>query len=144
MVLEKSFHLRLVEPPEHLLTPERVFAGKAPFGELLRENSTLQGYLVAEAPLFGEIQFPFSSRIHSEGKMARLEALAVEDAPAFWAELEGSAEVLEGGIDYFLTLRIHATLPQGEKWGGRALGRLAEVSFERNVERVLERLARVG
>jgi hypothetical protein len=142
MVLEKSFHLRLTEPPEHLLKPERVFASKSPFGQLTRQDTTLQGYLVAEAPLFGEIHFPFQSRIHPQGNTAHLEALPLQDPPAFWAELEGRGEVVEGGIDYQLTLRIHATLPQGEKWGGRALGRLAEAAFERNVERVLERLAK--
>lgn len=142
MVLEKSFHLRLAEPPEHLLTPERVFTGRPPFAELLRQNSTLQGYLVAKAPMFGEIHLPFCSRINSEGQLARLEALALEDIPAFWAELEGSGEVVESGIDYRLTLRIHATLPQGENWGGRALGRLAEASFEHNLKRVLDRLTR--
>ncbi|WP_337870555.1 DUF3809 family protein [Meiothermus sp.] len=142
MVLEKSFNLRLAEPPEHLLKPEQVFAGKPPFGELTRQDTTLEGYLVAEAPLFGEIHFPFRSRIHPQGNIARLEALPLEEPPAFWAELEGRGEVVEGGIDYQLTLRIHATLPQGEKWGGRALGRLAEAAFERNVERVLKRLAK--
>lgn len=142
MVLEKSFQLRLAEPPEHLLKPERVFASKPPFGQLTRQDTTLQGYLVAEAPLFGEIHFPFHSRIHPQGNTARLEALTLEEPPAFWAELEGSGEVVGDGIDYRLTLRIHAALPQGEKWGGRALGRLAEAAFERNVERVLERLAK--
>lgn len=140
MVLEKSFQLRLAEPPTHLLKPEKVFAGKPPFGQLTRQYTTLKGYLVAEAPLFGEIHFPFHSRIHPQGNIARLEALPLEEPPAFWAELEGRGEVVEGGIDYQLTLRIHATLPQGEKWGGRALGRLAEAAFERNVERVLKRL----
>lgn len=140
MVLEKSFNLRLAEPPEHLLQPERVFGGKPPFGELTRQDTTLRGYLVAEAPLFGEIQFPFQSRIHPQGLAARLEALPLPEPPAFWAELEGQGEVVEGGLAYRLTLRIHATLPQGEKWGGRALGRLAEAAFERNVERVLQQL----
>jgi len=141
MILEKSFHLRLSEPPEHLLQPERVFAGKPPFGELIRQDTTLQGHLVAEAPLFGEIQMPFHSRIHPQGRAARLEALPLPDPPAFWAELEGHGEVVEGGLAYQLTLRIHASWPQGEKWGGRALSRLAEAAFERNVQRVLERLA---
>ncbi|AWR87382.1 DUF3809 family protein [Meiothermus taiwanensis] len=140
MILEKTFQLKLPEPPEHLLQPERVFGGRPPFSELTRQGTTLQGYLVAEAPLFGEIQFPFQSRIHPQGLAARLEALPLPEPPAFWAELEGHGEVVEGGIAYQLTLRIHATLPQGEKWGGRALGRLAEAAFERNVERVLQRL----
>ncbi len=140
MVLEKSFQLRLAEPPEHLLQPERVFAQKPPFKALTRQGYTLQGYLAAEAPLLGELHFPFRSQIHPQGQRAYLEALPLHDPPAFWAELEGSGRVVEEGIEYQLTLRIHATWPQGEKWGGRALGRLAEAAFERQVERVLEQL----
>lgn len=140
MVLEKSFRLHRAAPPEHLLQPERVFAGKPPFGELTRQGALLQGYLVAEVPLWGEVQLPFRSRIHPQGPRAYLEALPLADPPAFWAELEGEGQAVEGGLDYRLTLRLHATWPQGEKWGGRALERLAAAAFERSVERVLQGL----
>ena len=141
MVLEKSFKLLRAEPPEHLLQPERVFAGEPPFGRLVRTGNLLEGHLVAEAPFLGEIHFPFQSRIYPQGTTARLEALPLANPPAFWAELEGHGEVVKGGLAYQLTLRIHATLPQGEKWGGRALARLAEAAFERHLEQVLRRLS---
>ncbi|RDI95083.1 DUF3809 domain-containing protein [Meiothermus sp. QL-1] len=141
MLLEKSFRLFLPEPPEHLYQPERVFSGRPPFRMLRREGFWLEGVLVAEAPLLGEIQFPFRSRIHPEGRVARLEALPLENPPPFWVELAGRGEVVEGGLEYRLTLRLHASLPPGEKWGGRALRRLAEAAFERNLERELKRLA---
>jgi len=139
MTFEKSFQLQLPQPPEHLLQPERVFAHE-PFGELKRKGMELGGNLHADIPLLGEIQFPFHSRIHLEGRV-RLEALPLVPAPAFWAELSGSAEVIPGGIHYQLHLRIHASLPEGEKWGGKALKRMAELAFERVVSRTLESLA---
>lgn len=142
MTFEKHFHLHLPARPEHLLQPEQVFAGRPPFGELERQEDLLWGYLLADIPLLGEIQFPFQSRISSTGSVAaRLQALPLEPAPPFWAELGGTGSVTEGGIGYELELRIHADLPEGEKWGGKALRRMAEVAFERVVGRTLEQLA---
>ena len=60
--------------------------------------------------------------------------------PRFWAELEGEGWAVEDGICYKLRLRIHAEIPQGEKWGGKALRRMAEAAFERTVSRALEGL----
>lgn len=138
MILEKQFQLRLSEPPEHLLTPEVVFSGKPPFGILERQGSELSGTLQAEVPLFGELQFPFKSRVESAGEgKARLEAIPLEPAPSFWAELSGTGQLHTDGIHYQLHLRIHAHLPQGEKWGGKALQRMAEAAFERAIDRVL-------
>ncbi|MDX2003697.1 MAG: DUF3809 family protein [Meiothermus sp.] len=141
MTLEKSFQLHLPEPPEHLLTPEKVFAGKPPFGALERDGLELSGELAAEVPLLGEIRFPFKSLIRPEGDdRARLEAVILEPNPPFWAELSGAGRLEGGGIGYELSLRVHAELPQGEKWGGQALRRMAQVAFERSVERVLAQL----
>ena len=141
MTLEKSFQLHLPEPPEHLLTPERVFAGKPPFGALLRHQLELTGELAAEVPLLGEIHFPFKSLIHPQGEdTARLEAVPLEPTPPFWAELSGRGWLEGDGIGYDLLLKVHAELPQGEKWGGQALRRMAQVAFERSVERVLAQL----
>lgn len=142
MIFEKSFQLRLPESPEHLLTPERVFAGKAPFAGLERRGQQLWGYLLADIPLLGEIRFPFRSRIDLQGEgVAHLEALPLEPVPDFWAELSGEGAVVAGNIHYRLNLRIHAHLPEGEKWGGKALRRMAEAAFERVVKRTLEQLA---
>jgi hypothetical protein len=141
MTLEKSFQLHLPEPPEHLLMPERVFAGKPPFGALERHELELSGELAAEVPLLGEIRFPFKSLIRPQGEeIARLEAVLMEPSPPFWAELSGQGRLEEGGIAYDLSLCVHAELPQGEKWGGQALRRMAQVAFERSVERVLAQL----
>ncbi len=138
MILEKHFQLQLAEPPEHLLKPELVFSGKPPFGPLEQNAMQLSGSLLAEVPLFGDLQFPFKSRIEPVGTQeARLEALSLEPASPFWAELSGTGRLEASGIHYQLYLRIHAHLPQGEKWGGKALQRMAEAAFERTIERVL-------
>ncbi|MER3483168.1 MAG: DUF3809 domain-containing protein [Meiothermus sp.] len=167
MTLEKNFQLTLPEPPEHLLKPERVFGGRPPFGRLERQGSQLRGELVAEVPLLGEIHFPFQSRIDAqeEGRaylLADSPTLTLDQPramdppssppspadqqraepadPRFWAELEGEGWAVEDGICYKLRLRIHAEIPQGEKWGGKALRRMAEAAFERTVSRALEGL----
>ncbi|MCL6527451.1 MAG: DUF3809 domain-containing protein [Thermaceae bacterium] len=140
MILEKRLHLRLAVPPEHLLEPEQVFAGRPPFGRLERNGELLEGELVAEIPLLGDIHFPFRSRIVVEGEgSARLEPVPMEHGE-FWVELAGAGRVMEGTIAYDLELRVHAGLPEGEKWGGRALRRMAEAAFERNLNRALEEL----
>lgn len=140
MTLEKRFHLTLPEPPEHLLEPQRVFGGRPPFGRLERQEEVLGGELVAEIPLLGEIHFPFKSRIVVEGAdVARLEPLPLKHEE-FWAELAGGGRAADGRIAYDLELRVHAELPEGEKWGGKALRRMAEVAFERTVTRTLEAL----
>lgn len=144
MLLEKSFCLRIAGPPANLWAPERVFAGKPPFGALGRRGSLVEGHLLAEAPFLGQIQLPFRSRIETRGPVARLVALSLPEQPRFWAEPEGEGHAVEGELVYRLTLRIHAELPEGEKWGGRALRRMAEVAFDRSVERVLQRLAEGG
>lgn len=142
MTLEKHFQLHIQAPPEHLLMPEQVFAGRPPFGELRRQESLLSGHLLTDIPLLGEIQFPFQCRISSRGQdSALLQALPLEPAPPFWAELEGKGTIAEGSIHYRLEVRIHANLPEGEKWGGKALRRMAEAAFERVVSRTLEQLA---
>ncbi len=144
MTLEKTFQLLLPEPPAHLLEPERVFGGKPPFGRLERWGTQLSGELRAEIPLLGEIKFPFRSRIVQEEEgLARLMAwpqMPADSEPQFWAELSGLGQIVAGGIQYTLNLRIHARLPEGEKWGGKALRRMAEAAFERTVSRTLEQL----
>ena len=141
MTLEKSFQLHLPEPAEHLLLPERVFGGKPPFGVLERDGLQLLGELAAEVPLLGEIRFPFRSLIEPHGSdIASLTAQILEPNPPFWAELSGQGQLGTNGIHYNLLLKVHAELPQGEKWGGQALRRMAQVAFERSVERVLAQL----
>jgi hypothetical protein len=141
MTLEHAFSLTLPGTVEDLLKPEAVFAGRGPFGKLVRHGEELHGTLVAEAPLIGEIEMPFRSRLVQLGEnRAQLEALAGESPLSFWAELWGQGEAKQGQLHYRLNLRIHAQLPAGDKWGGQALRKMAEAAFERQIDKALREL----
>jgi hypothetical protein len=141
MILERSFSLDLPGTTHDLFHPEQVFAGRGPFDTLSLQADHLEGILVAEAPLIGEIQMPFESRLIPLGEdRARLEALPLGPPPAFWAELSGEGEARDGKLHYRLHLRLHAALPQGEKWGGKALRKMAEAAFERQMGRAIQSL----
>ena len=144
MTLERTFELHIPGTPAELLAPERVFGGRPPFGELRREGEHLLGELVAYTPLMGDLRFPFRSRLHPEGEGRALlvALLPANEPPAFWAELSGEGAVAGETLAYTITVRLHARLPEGEKWGGKALRRMAEAAFERTISRALEHLSR--
>jgi hypothetical protein len=151
MTLERTFELRIPGTPAQLLAPERVFGGRPPFRDLRREGEHLVGELVAYTPLMGDLRFPFRSRLHSQAEgRASLVALIPGDSraaqpssepPAFWAELSGEGVVVGEALAYTITVRLHAQLPEGEKWGGKALRRMAEAAFQRTISRALETLS---
>lgn len=146
MTLERTFELRIPGTPAELLTPERVFGGRPPFRDLRREGEYLMGELVTYTPLIGDLRFPFRSRLQAEAEgRASLVALFPGDEggelPAFWAELSGEGTAVEDALAYTITVRLHAQLPEGEKWGGKALRRMAEAAFQRTISRALETLS---
>lgn len=145
MTLERTFELRIPGTPAELLAPERVFGGRPPFRDLRREGQHLVGELVAYTPLMGDLRFPFRSRLHPEAEdRALLVALSpADEPPAFWAELAGEGKAEGGALAYTIRVRLHAQLPEGEKWGGKALRRMAEAAFERTISRALENLGSV-
>ncbi len=141
MRLERRFAFSLKVPTGQaralLLAPERVFADLPGLRNLAREGSLISGRLCGEALLFGEVCFPFRSRLET-GDRARLVPLPL--AEAFWAELAGEGEVQDDRLVYRGTLILHAHLPEGEKWGGRAFKRMVEAALERTLRRALEAL----
>ncbi|AEB12344.1 DUF3809 domain-containing protein [Marinithermus hydrothermalis] len=145
MVLEREIELNvpfngpLQEAKARLLAPEVVFAPVSVLKDLRREGTVVEGRLSTSIALFGEVSFPFRSQLRAEGEAAVLEALPLE-AP-FWAELSGRGEARGSHLHYRVRLRVHAEIPEGEKWGGRAFRRLAEATFQRTLERVLAQLA---
>ncbi|PZA08789.1 MULTISPECIES: DUF3809 domain-containing protein [unclassified Meiothermus] len=143
MTLERTFELRIPGSPAELLAPERVFGERPPFQGLHREGEHLVGELVAYTPLMGELRFPFRSHLQAEdAEHASLTALPLDEGapPAFWAELSGEGTAVGGALAYTITVRLHARLPEGEKWGGKALRRMAEAAFQRTISRALEAL----
>jgi len=141
MRFERPFAFSLKAPPgqaQALLTaPERVFADLPGLRNLAREGFLITGRLCGEALLFGEVCFPFRSRLET-GDRVRLVPLPL--AEAFWAELAGEGEVRGDTLVYQGTLTLHAHLPEGEKWGGRAFRRMVEAALERTLRRALETL----
>ncbi|MCL4455578.1 MAG: DUF3809 domain-containing protein [Deinococcus sp.] len=144
MILEKSFELTRPGKAQDLLRPDKIFAGIPVFDQLGLERGLLAGTLVAQAPLFGQVRFPFESRLaqvgagdDGPGLKVQLSAQALDPVPSFWAELSGHGSVTEESLLYQVHLKLHVDLPEGEKWGGRALRRMAEASFERTLARTL-------
>ncbi len=142
MEFEHRFAFRLATSPEKarrlLFTPERVFSTLPGLEALSREGDLFRGRLCGEAPVFGRVCFPFESRLLG-GERAELEPIPLEAEP-FWAELGGVGEADRSGLYYRVRLVIHARLPAGEKWGGRALRRLVEAALRRNLTRALAAL----
>ncbi len=145
MVLEREIELKVPfngsprEAKARLFAPEAVFAPVSVLKDLRRDGEVVEGRLSASVALFGEVGFPFRSRLRADGEAAVLEALPLEEP--FWAELSGRGEARERHLHYRVRLRVHADLPDGEKWGGRAFKRLAEATFQRTLERALAQLA---
>ncbi len=142
MDLEHRFAFRLAAPPDKardlLFAPERVFSPLPGLEGLQREGDRFRGRLCGEAPIFGKICFPFESRLFGREK-AELDPIPLEKEP-FWAELGGVGEAEGSELYYRIRLVLHAHLPAGEKWGGRALRRMVEAALARNLARVLASL----
>lgn len=144
MVLQRAFNfllpIRAEEAGHYLAHPEEVLSELEAFTNLEQQDQRLSGSLSAEFGLFGRLVFPFSSRLglSAGGTSARLisEPLSGER----WAELAGEAQAVQEGLAYTIQLAVHAELPLGEKWGGRALGRMAEAAFSRGLEHALEKV----
>ena len=70
---------------------------------------------------------------------ARLEGLDLTDRPG-WARVSGEATVVqvpEGcRLDYRFEIEIHLAVPEAERWGGRALLKMIEVTADRVLGRV--------
>lgn len=139
MTLERSFTLRLSAPPEQLAQPDRIFGHRPPFRRLELHDRVLYGELGVEVALLGDLSFPFRSVLSSQTNQASLTALPLEEpVPPFWAELWGTGQASEGALHFQMHLRLHAQLPQAEKWGGKALRHMAERVFAHTVDRILE------
>jgi hypothetical protein len=107
----------------------------ADFLTSLRQDAA--GVVTAELPvnaaLFGQQRLRFRSR---------LEGLDLDDVPG-WARVSGEARVVpmpDGSrLDYRFEIEIHLALPEPERWGGRALVKMIEVTADQVLRRVCER-----
>lgn len=105
-------------------------------------DGEVRAELPVNAALFGQQRLRFRSRVEPTPHGARLVALDLDDVPG-WAGVSGEARVSPhpGGshVDYRFEIEIHLALPEPERWGGRALTRMIELTAERVLARVVER-----
>lgn len=102
----------------------------------------VEAELPVNAALFGQQRLRFQSRVLPTPQGARLVGSDLTDVPG-WARVSGEAVVSpqpEGcRVDYRFDIEIHLALPEPEKWGGRALMKMIEVTAERVLQRISER-----
>jgi len=144
MELKRRFSFSLTtakgEGEALLFAPERIFARLPGIKNLQREGERLTGALCGEAPFFGEVCFPFESRLFQNGNgQARLVPITLA-GERFWAELAGDGVLNKNELRYQVELTLHAELPSGEKWGGRAFRRMVEAALARHLGRALDAL----
>ena len=116
---------------------------QADFLEALQQDGDQVGAsLPVNAALFGQHKLRFRSRLSPTPSGGRLEGLDLDDVPG-WARVSGEADVVPtpGGcrLDYRFEIEIHLAVPEAERWGGRALLKMIEVTADRTLARVAER-----
>lgn len=118
-----------------VLTDLQVIAG---------EPSVISASLPVSAALFGQHELPFRSALHPTGDGAELEALPVEARGPGSAEVAGSAKVrsaLSGSVvDYSFVITVRLRLPEGSKWGEKALLKMVNLTAGSVLRSVASRL----
>jgi hypothetical protein len=106
------------------------------------DDDVVSAHLPVNAALFGQQRLRFASRLVPTPTGGRLEGLVLDDVPG-WARVSGEAVVVEhtGGclLDYRFDIEIHLAVPDAESWGGKALGKMIEVTADRVLSRIAER-----
>ncbi len=105
------------------------------------EHGVVTALLPVNAALFGHHHLRFRSQLVVTEHGARLDGLELDDRPG-WARVDGVASVAEhdGGnhLHYVFDIEIHLQLPEAERWGGRALLKMIEVTADQVLRRVTE------
>lgn len=102
------------------------------------ERTVVSARLPVHTQFFGRRELPFTSELKAARSGAELKALSAEHPGRGWAEVSGRATVSELGekewnepssrIEYELHVRVHLLLPAVERWGGRALLKMVELT----------------
>lgn len=108
------------------------------------EPSVISASLPVSAALFGQHELPFRSALHDTPDGARLEALPVVAKGPGSAEVGGAAAVraLPSGseVDYSFVITVRLSLPEGGKWGEKALLKLVNLTALSVLRSVASRL----
>lgn len=118
---------------------ERSLAHADFLASLTTDGDVVTAQLPVNAALFGQQKLRFRSRLIPTPSGARLEGLELDDRPG-WARVSGEAHVVpvpDGcRLDYRFEIEIHLAVPEAERWGGKALLRMIEVTADRVLGRV--------
>jgi Tfp pilus assembly protein PilO len=99
-------------------------------------SQRLRAEIPVDVPLLGHYDLTFASELVPTARGASLQALPVSGRKG-WAQVSGEAEVaaLPGGsrVRYLLAVTLHVDLPEPERWGGRALLKMVELTAQRVV-----------
>lgn len=105
------------------------------------DRGTVTASLVVNASMFGQRRLPFVSDLEDTAQGARLRGRALEQSIG-WARVDGSAVVRPtpsaSVLAYTFDVDIHLVLPEPERWGGRALLKMVEVTADRVLVRLQE------
>ena len=100
----------------------------------------VRAVLPVNAAFFGQQELTFESVLSPTVRGAELSPLPVSEARLGWAEVAGRAEVqpLPSGsrVFYDFDITIHLSLPEPEKWGGRALLKMIHFTAQRVLENI--------
>lgn len=100
----------------------------------------VRAVLPVNAAFFGQQKLAFESVLTPTAKGAELSPLPLSEPCLGWAEVAGRAEVqpLPSGsrVVYAFDITIHLSLPEPEKWGGRALLKMIHFTAQRVLENI--------
>lgn len=146
-----SFTVGLGCAVDDALTFVRDVPGSLRYAEVLSDLQVIHGdpsvisaSLPVSAALFGQHELPFRSALLDTPDGARLEALPVVAKGPGSAEIGGAAVVREvpGGseVDYSFVITVRLALPEGGKWGEKALIKLVNLTAGTVLRSVASRL----
>ena len=105
------------------------------------EEDVVSAHLPVNAALFGQQRLRFRSQLERTPDGGRLHGEDLDDAPG-WARVCGTGVVVPtptgSRLEYTFDFTIHVALPEGERWGGRALLKMIEVVADNVLRRVTE------
>lgn len=107
------------------------------------DGPVVRAELPVNAAMFGQRRLRFASRVHATPRGATLEPVTLDDRPG-WAAVAGTARVttrpgVGTRVHYAFDITIHLHLPPAERWGGRALTKMVEVTADAVLRRVTAR-----
>ena len=108
-------------------------------GVTVDAGGVVEASLVVNASMFGQRRLAFLSDLEPTPHGARLRGRHL-DRSVGWARVDGEATVrarpIGSVLSYAFDVDIHLVLPEPERWGGRALLKMVEVTADRVLERL--------